>query len=74
MYLLFFLLRDNILPYEDGAFLHAYKWLYNTKSVDIESISRRCKKWKTYQSIGARYLYQALDRGLTKIPLKEFLV
>lgn len=24
--------------------------------------------------IGARYLYQALDRGLTKIPLKEFLV
>lgn len=73
MYLLFFLLREDILPYEDGAFLQAYKWLYNTKKVDPESISRRCKKWKPYQSIGARYLYQALDRGLTKIPLKEFL-
>lgn len=73
MYLIFFLQRENILPYEDGAFLQAYKWLYNTKNVTPESISRKCKKWKPYQSIGARYMYQALDRGLTKIPLKEFL-
>lgn len=73
MYLIFFLQRENILPYEDGAFLQAYKWLYNTKKVTPESISRKCKKWKPYQSIGARYMYQALDRGLTKIPLKEFL-
>ena len=25
MYLLFFLKREDILPYEDGAFLQAYK-------------------------------------------------
>lgn len=73
MYLIFFLQRENILPYEDGAFLQAYKWLYNTKNVTPESISWKCKKWKPYQSIGARYMYQALDRGLTKIPLKDFL-
>lgn len=73
MYLIFFLARENILPYEDGAFLQAYKWLYNTQKVNPESISRRCKKWEPYQSIGARYLYQALDQGLTKIPLKDFL-
>lgn len=73
MYLIFFLQRENILPYEDGAFLQAYKWLYNTKNVAPESISRKCRKWKPYQSIGARYMYQALDRGLTKIPLKDFL-
>lgn len=73
MYLIFFLQRENVLPYEDGAFLQAYKWLYNTKIVTPESISRKCRKWKPYQSIGARYMYQALDRGLTKIPLKEFL-
>ena len=30
MYLLFALMRDNVLPYEDGAFLQGYKWLYNT--------------------------------------------
>lgn len=73
MYLIFFLQRENILPYEDGAFLQVYKWLYNTKNITPESISRKCKKWKPYQSIGARYMYQALDCGLTIIPLKEFL-
>ena len=73
MYLIFFLQRENVLPYEDGAFLQAYKWLYNTKKVTPDSISRKCNKWKPYQSIGARYMYQALDRGLTKIPLKDFL-
>ena len=73
MYLIFFLQRENILPYEDGAFLQAYKWLYNTKIVTPDSISRKCKKWIPYQSIGARYMYQALDRGFTNIPVKEFL-
>jgi len=73
MYLLFFLQREDILPYEDGAFLQAYKWLYNTKVTKPDSISRRCKKWKPYSSIGARYMYRALDTGLTKIPIKQFL-
>ena len=73
MYLLFFLQREDILPYEDGAFLQAYKWLYNTNVTKPESIARRCKKWKPYTSIGARYMYRALDTGLTKIPIKDFL-
>jgi len=73
MYLLFFLQREDILPYEDGAFLQAYKWLYNTKVIKPESIARRCKKWKPYTSIGARYMYMALDSGLTKIPIRDFL-
>jgi DNA-3-methyladenine glycosylase II len=73
MYLLFFLQREDILPYEDGAFLQAYKWLYNTKVIKPESIVRRCKQWKPYTSIAARYMYRALDTGLTKIPIKDFL-
>ena len=73
MYLIFYLRREDVLPYEDGAFLQAYKWLYNTKVTSPESIARRCKKWKPYTSIGARYMYRALDTGLTKIPIKEFL-
>ena len=73
MYLIFFLQREDVLPYEDVAFLQAYKWLYNTTDIKPESISRRCKKWKPFTSIGARYLYKALDSGLTKIPIKEFL-
>lgn len=73
MYLLFFLQREDILPYEDGAFLQAYKWLYNTTVIKPESIKRKCKRWKPYTSIGARYMYRALDTGLTKVPIKAFL-
>ncbi len=73
MYLLFYLQRDDVLPFEDGAFLQAYRWLYNTKITKPESIARRCKKWKPYSSIAARYMYRALDTGLTKISIKKFL-
>lgn len=73
MYLLFFLQREDILPYEDGAFLQAYKWLYNTNAIKPESIKRKCKRWKPYTSIGAKYMYRALDTGLTKVPIQDFL-
>lgn len=73
MFLIFFLQREDVLPYEDGAFLQSYKWLYNTSKLDKTSIIQRCKKWKPYTSIGARYMYRALDMGLVKQPIKEFL-
>lgn len=73
MYLIFYLQRENVLPYEDAAFLQAYKWLYNTKLTSPKSISRRCKRWQPYTSIGAKYLYIALDSGLTKVPIGDFL-
>ena len=69
MYLIFTLNRMDILPYEDVAFLQTYAWLYKTKDLQPASIIKRCKKWKPYSSIAARYFYYALDMGLTK---KEF--
>lgn len=66
MFLLFALNRPDILPFEDAAFLQAYKWLYNTSDVNVVSIEKKCKKWKPYSSYAARYLYKALDLGLTK--------
>ena len=66
MYLIFTLNRSDVLPYEDGAFLQSYSWLYKTKDLEPESIVKRCKKWKPYSSIAARYLYYALDMGMTK--------
>ena len=74
MYLLFFLEREDVLPFEDGAFLQAYRWLYNTKKCEQKSIERRCKKWKPYSSIGARYLYAALNSCLTKRNIVEFMI
>lgn len=66
MYLIFVLDRPDILPIEDVAFLQAYEWLYKTKDRSKESVEKKCKKWKPYSSVAARYLYHALDSGLTK--------
>lgn len=66
MYLIFVLNRADVLPIEDVAFLQSYKWLYKTDDVSKESIQRKCKKWKPYSSIAARFMYRALDMGLTK--------
>jgi DNA-3-methyladenine glycosylase II len=66
MYLIFVLNRLDVLPFEDGAFLQAYKWLYATDDVKPRHITERCALWKPYSSLAARYLYHALDYGLTK--------
>ena len=66
MYLIFVLDRQDILPFEDGAFLQAYKWLYETTDITKPAIEATCRAWKPYSSIAARYLYRALDSGFTK--------
>lgn len=66
MYLIFVLNRPNILPYEDTAFLQSYKWLYKTENCSKDFIKNKCRKWKPYSSIASRFLYKALDTGLTK--------
>lgn len=69
MYLIFVLDRQDVLPFEDYAFLQGYKWLYKTEDTSRKTVEKKCKKWKPYSSIAARYMYKALDMGLTK---KEF--
>lgn len=68
MFLLFVLRRPDVLPFEDIAFLQSYKWLYKTEDIKKESVIKKCEKWKPYSSIAARYLYRALDCGMTKEP------
>lgn len=66
MYLLFVLNRQDVLPYEDGAFLQSYRWVYKTSNCSPKDVIKRCAKWKPYSSIASRYFYRALDMGLTK--------
>lgn len=66
MYLIFVLNRPDILPVEDGAFLQGYRWAYKTDDCNPASITKKCKKWKPYSSIAARFFYRALDMGMTK--------
>lgn len=66
MYLIFVLDRQDILPIEDAAFLQSYCWLYKAENPTKKDIIRKCAKWSPYSSIASRYLYKALDLGLTK--------
>ena len=72
MYLLFVLDRPDVLPVEDVAFLQVYRWLYKTEDCSGASVKAKCRKWKPYSSIAARYFYHALDEGLTKEPFHLF--
>ena len=66
MYLIFVLDRQDVLPFEDGAFLQAYKWMYKTEDTTSTMVMKKCNRWKPYSSIAARYLYKTLDYGFTK--------
>lgn len=68
MYLLFVLNRDDILPYEDGAFIQSYRWLYQTDDIQPVSIKQRCAIWSPYKSVASRFMYRILDCGYTKYP------
>lgn len=68
MYLLFVLNRSDILPYEDGAFLQAYRWLYQTVDTKPASVKKMCQAWTPYESVAARFMYRLLDYGYTKYP------
>lgn len=69
MFLIFVLNRPDVLPFEDGAFLQTYRWVYKTKDSSEKAVRKKCRKWKPYSSIASRFFYRALDDGLTK---KEF--
>ena len=64
-YLIFVLNRPDILPTNDVAFLQAYQWLFKTDDRTEKTVLQKCKKRKPYSSIASRYLYRALDTGLT---------
>ena len=66
MYLIFVLNREDVLPFEDIAFLQSYKWMYKTEDISPKSVQKKCKKWKPYSSIASRFLYRALDEGFVK--------
>lgn len=62
MYLLFYLRRPDVLPFEDGAFMRSFMRLYGFKNKPSEkTVIAKCKRWKPYSSYAARYLYRALD-------------
>ncbi|WP_334332375.1 MULTISPECIES: DNA-3-methyladenine glycosylase family protein [unclassified Companilactobacillus] len=72
MYLIFSLDRRDVLPFEDGAFLESFRWVYKPKDSSVKLIQKKCQKWHPYTSIAARFLYKAQDLGLTKTTFHLF--
>lgn len=66
MFLLFGKQSQDILPYEDGAFLQTYKWLYSTSKISPLAVKNKCISWSPYSSIASRYFYRALDTKITE--------
>lgn len=73
MYLLFVLQRPDVLPYEDGALQQAFRWLYATEDAGRAAIEAQAAAWRPFASLASRYLYRALDSGLTKSDISLFL-
>jgi DNA-3-methyladenine glycosylase II len=75
MFLLFVLGRENILPLEDSAYMQAFIWYNGISSLPSKSeIKDLSTQWAPYNSIVARYLYRALDNGLTKKPFLSYKI
>lgn len=66
MYLLFVLGRPDILPYEDGAFLQSYRWMYKTEDCSPAAVKKRCQKWMPYSSLCIQVFIPGPDYGLVK--------
>lgn len=73
MYLIFVLDREDVLPFEDGAFLQAYRWLYQSSDCSRRAVEATCTPWKPHSSTAARFLYHALDAGLCECPVQDVL-
>lgn len=75
MFMLFHLERPDILPVSDLTFRRAFAWLYGASVEDPGVRTVVCDLWHPWSSYAARYLYRALDMGLTKQDgLREELV
>lgn len=66
MFLLFYLVRPDILPLEDGALRQAFEWLYGVPLTSDITQKLICSLWSPYSSIAVRYLYRSLNSGLVK--------
>lgn len=66
MFMIFQLQRPDVLPVSDLTFRSAFEWLYGAPVDDANVQVAVCDLWRPWRSYAARYLYHALDDGLTQ--------
>lgn len=65
MFLLFYLDRPDIVPMGDSAFRQAFQWLYGAPITNEGVREAICSLWHPYSSTAVKFLYRALNCGLT---------
>lgn len=66
MFLIFYLGRPDVLPVEDGAVRHVFRWLYGAPLTDENVREVVCSLWRPYSSTAVRYMYRALNMGVVE--------
>ncbi|UFU00636.1 DNA-3-methyladenine glycosylase 2 family protein [Radiobacillus kanasensis] len=68
MFLIFSLARLDVLSYGDVSIQNAIRWLYQIEKEEPLELDEFKEKWAPYNSVASLYLWEAINRGLTKNP------
>ena len=70
MHLIFVLGRENLIPFEDGVFVRAYRAFYGGE-LTKDAIRQIARRWSPYASYASRVLYRAFAAGLAGVSAAE---
>lgn len=72
MFLIFSLGRLDVLSLKDLGLKRAIQWLYGLKKFPTEgTMLKYGKKWAPHQTVASLYLWEVINRGLIKEPIKK---
>lgn len=67
MFLIFSLHREDVLSFGDAGLQSTIRWLYGTDERETKAQMNLLQQvWSPYNSVAALYLWEAVDRGLTR--------
>ena len=67
MFLIFFLVRLDVLFFGDLGLKRSIQWLYGLKKLPAERTMRvYAKKWAPYRTVASLYLWEVINQGLIK--------
>lgn len=62
MFLIFYMLRPNVLPLDDIGLQRAISIHYNqNQTIDKQSIQKIAEEWQPWRSVATWYLWRSLD-------------
>ena len=66
MYLIFQLLRPNILPLGDIGLINSINRVYNIKNPSIKKIIRVSRCWEPYRTVAVWYMWRVIDLDIVE--------